>query len=45
MKYHGISLQEVVDATENMNSNASGGVMYDYGNEYIIKGESKYKPD
>ncbi|WP_303328667.1 efflux RND transporter permease subunit [uncultured Muribaculum sp.] len=40
MKYHGISLQEVVDATENMNSNASGGVMYDYGNEYIIKGKA-----
>ncbi len=38
MKYYGITLQEVMDATEGMNTNAAGGVIYDYGNEYIIKG-------
>lgn len=38
MKYHNVSLQEVLDATEGMNTNAAGGVIYDYGNEYIIKG-------
>lgn len=38
MKYHNVSLQEVMDAAEGMNANAAGGVIYDYGNEYIIKG-------
>lgn len=38
MKAYGISVNEVVAATENMNQNTSGGVLYEYGNEYIIRG-------
>lgn len=38
MKAHGISIEEVEAVTENMNQNASGGVLYEYGNEYIIRG-------
>ncbi|MDE6270384.1 MAG: CusA/CzcA family heavy metal efflux RND transporter, partial [Muribaculaceae bacterium] len=34
----GVTLAEVTEAVEGMNDNASGGVVNDYGNEYIIKG-------
>lgn len=37
MKYFGVTLDEVRDAAQNINNNASGGVIYDYGNEYLIK--------
>ncbi|MDR1055533.1 MAG: CusA/CzcA family heavy metal efflux RND transporter [Prevotellaceae bacterium] len=38
MKHYGIGLDEVVTAVQNMNQNAAGGVLYEYGNEYIIRG-------
>lgn len=38
MKAYDISVNEVVAATEGMNQNTSGGVLYEYGNEYIIRG-------
>ncbi|WP_373697950.1 efflux RND transporter permease subunit [Porphyromonas loveana] len=38
MKHYGISLDEVKTAVEQMNQNASGGVLYEYGNEYIVRG-------
>ncbi len=38
MRHYGVTLSDVVDATENMNVNVSGGVTYEYGNEYLIKG-------
>ena len=38
MKHHGVSVQEVVDAVRDMNQNVSGGVLYEYGNEYLIRG-------
>lgn len=38
MKYHDISLSELLECVETVNDNASGGVIYEYGNEYIIKG-------
>ncbi len=38
MKHYGITLQELLDATRNMNSNINGGVMNQYGNEYIVRG-------
>ncbi|KAA6346873.1 Cobalt-zinc-cadmium resistance protein CzcA [termite gut metagenome] len=38
MKHYGISLDEVADVVRGMNRNASGGVLYEYGNEYIIRG-------
>lgn len=34
----GINMADVVQATQNMTRNASGGITYDYGNEYIIRG-------
>ena len=38
MKHYGISLDEVIKVVAEMNQNASGGVLYEYGNEYIIRG-------
>ncbi|MBO5455361.1 MAG: efflux RND transporter permease subunit [Muribaculaceae bacterium] len=39
MQRHGVSLTEIRAAVANMNNNASGGVLYEYGNEYLIKGD------
>lgn len=39
MKYYGVSLDEVLAASENLNDNVGGGIIYDFGNEYIIKGD------
>lgn len=38
MRHYGVSLSEVAEATENMNANVSGGITYEFGNEYLIKG-------
>ncbi len=38
MKHYGIGLDEVIKVVTEMNQNASGGVLYEYGNEYIIRG-------
>jgi CzcA family heavy metal efflux pump len=38
MKHYGVTLNEVMDVTRDMNLNANGGVLYAYGNEYIIRG-------
>ncbi len=38
MKHYDISLDEVINVVKGMNQNASGGVLYEYGNEYIIRG-------
>ena len=38
MKHYGVSLDEVYAAVDNMNQNASGGILYEYGNEYIVRG-------
>ena len=38
MKHYGIGLDEVLAACRNMNRNANGGVLYEYNNEYIIRG-------
>lgn len=37
MRLRNVTLEEVAAATEGFNSNAGGGVVYDYGNEYLIK--------
>lgn len=37
MRLRNVTLEEVVAATDGFNSNAGGGVVYDYGNEYLIK--------
>ncbi|WP_305482684.1 efflux RND transporter permease subunit [Duncaniella muris] len=39
MQQFGVTLTAVRDAVTQMNSNASGGVIYQHGNEYIIKGD------
>jgi CzcA family heavy metal efflux pump len=38
MRHYGVSLDEVMAATRDMNLNANGGVLYEYGNEYIVRG-------
>ncbi len=38
MKHYDVSLSQVQDAVDNMNQNISGGVLYEYGNEYIVRG-------
>ena len=38
MKHYGVTLPKVMAATRDMNQNANGGVIYEYGNEYIVRG-------
>ena len=38
MKHYGIGLNDVLTAVNGMNQNTSGGVLYEYGNEYIVRG-------
>lgn len=40
MKHFGVTLDEVMTATRAMNRNVNGGVIYEYGNEYIVRGIS-----
>lgn len=37
LKNYDISINEVREATANLNNNQSGGVVYDFGNEYMVK--------
>lgn len=39
MRHYNVSLTEILDAASQVNANAGGGVLYEYGNEYIIKGD------
>lgn len=38
MRHFKVTLDEVLRATRDMNLNANGGVLYEYGNEYIVRG-------
>lgn len=38
MKHYGVTLGEVMSVTRGMNQNTNGGVIYEYGNEYIVRG-------
>ena len=38
MMHYGVSLGEVMEVVTGMNQNATGGTLYEYGNEYIIRG-------
>ncbi len=38
MRHYNVTLQEVLDVARDMNRNTSGGVLYQYGNEYIVRG-------
>ena len=38
MKHYGVTLGEILAVTDQMNQNTNGGVIYEYGNEYIVRG-------
>lgn len=38
MMHYEVTLSDVLDATRGMNQNATGGTLYEYGNEYILRG-------
>lgn len=38
MRHYNISIDEVMNVTQQMNQNSNGGVLYEYGNEYIVRG-------
>ncbi|MBD5302909.1 MAG: efflux RND transporter permease subunit [Bacteroides sp.] len=38
MRRYDVTLADVTDALEGINDNAPGGAIYDYGNEYLIRG-------
>ena len=38
MRHYGVTLGEVMAVSRNMNQNTNGGVIYEYGNEYIVRG-------
>lgn len=38
MKHYSVSMDEVLTVVRNMNQNAAGGVLYEYGSEYIVRG-------
>lgn len=39
MRTRGVTLDQVRNASQWINDNVSGGIIYDYGNEYLIKGD------
>ena len=38
MRHYGVTVNEIMTVTREMNLNANGGVLYEYGNEYIVRG-------
>jgi CzcA family heavy metal efflux pump len=38
MKHYGVSFDEAIEACRNMNRNVGGGILYQHGNEYIVRG-------
>lgn len=38
MRFAGVTLSEVINSTNKMNENVTGGIQYQYGAEYIIRG-------
>lgn len=38
MRHFGVNMDDVLAAVDEMNRNATGGTLYEYGNEYIIRG-------
>lgn len=38
MQHYGVTLGEVLDAARGMNQNVAGGVLYEKGSEYIVRG-------
>ena len=38
MRHYGVTLGEVMEVSRGMNQNTNGGVIYEHGNEYIVRG-------
>ncbi len=38
MKYYGVSLQDIASVCRSISKNSSGGVVRQYGNEYVVRG-------
>lgn len=38
MKFLGVSMKELADACKNVSQNSNGGILRQYGNEYVIRG-------
>ena len=38
MRHFGVTLSEVMAATRGMNTNTNGGILYEWGNDYIVRG-------
>ena len=38
MRHYGVTVDEVLAATRDMNVNTNGGVLYEHSNEYIVRG-------
>ena len=38
MRHYSVSMGEIMAVTQDMNLNANGGVLYEFGNEYIVRG-------
>lgn len=38
LRHYNLTMDDVLQATDNMNQNSNGGVLYEYGNEYILRG-------
>lgn len=38
MHHYGVTIDEVMESVADINRNASGGALYEYGNEYLIRG-------
>ena len=38
MRHYGVTIDEVLAATRDMNVNTNGGVLYEHSNEYIVRG-------
>lgn len=39
MRHYGVTLDDALTAATDINRNASGGAIYDFGNEYLVKGD------
>ncbi|MDD2961301.1 MAG: efflux RND transporter permease subunit [Muribaculaceae bacterium] len=39
MKHYNVTISDVLNASSNINNNVGGGSLYEFGNEYIIKGD------
>ncbi len=41
MKYHNVTLSDLIGSCKDVNSNSSGGFIHQYGQEYVIRGMSR----